>query len=69
VTAAIGARVRRVTGTRPAIIPAPAPEARPAAPSVPAHPSRLIAILAMFAVVGAPPPEGLWQAVIEVPRR
>ena len=77
-TAAIGAVVRRTTGVRPAItgsasrIPssAPASEARPAASSTPAHPSLAAAILAMFAVFGAPPPDDTWQASwITPPRR
>jgi len=69
VTAALGAVVRRATGARPATTTAPAPEARLAASPAPAHPSLTVAILSMFAVVGAPPPDGAWQAVIRIPRR
>ena len=64
-TATLGAVVRRATGARPATITAPAPEARPAASPAPAHPALAVAIMAMFAVVGAPPPHAIWPSVIE----
>ena len=69
-TVAFGTVVRRTLGARPATTIAPAPEARSEAVPAPAHPSLLAAILAMFAVVGAPPPDDIWMAPwITPPRR
>jgi hypothetical protein len=70
VTTAIGAVVRRATGARPPTTIAPAPEARSEAVPAPAHPSLVMAVLAMFAVVGAPPPHDSWMAAwVAAPRR
>ena len=68
-TGAVGAVVRRMTGSRPATTIAPAPEARSEAVPAPAHPSLVAAVLAMFAVVGAPPPQDSWMAFWVTPPR
>ena len=65
-TAAAAAVDARTIGTRPATTSAAATETRPAAPSVPPHPTlaTLAGFLnAMYAVVGAAPPAPWWTAM------
>jgi hypothetical protein len=60
----------RATGARPITSSAPASEARPIASSALAHPSLRAVLIAMFAVVGATPPDDVWMASwITPPRR
>jgi hypothetical protein len=61
--------MRRVTGPRPATITAPAPAAPSEATSAPAHPSLVAAVLAMFAVMGATPPDDIWRVPWTTPPR